>query len=137
MPPKDWKLRVYRGSLQEAAERKRCWFARETYGSVQDLVKAAAQGRYARWYVEAFIALRERREKRRNLTDLYRAVTDGTDDHWSRVTLPALWLLYCTERNTWRRSTEEEGAHPVNAMAKPLPANLKKIKGRPGQELSW
>jgi hypothetical protein len=115
MPPKDWKLRVYRGALLEAAEWKRSWFARETYGTVQELVKAAAQGRYARWYVEAFMGLRERRERRRNLTDLYRAVTDGTDDHWSRGTLSALWLLYCTERNTWRRSTEEEGAHLVNS----------------------
>ena len=108
MPPKGWKTQKYEKSLLEATEWKRQFFETTDFDSLQALVEAAAWGGSATPYVEAFLALGHRPERRHNCTELLLGLQEHPPPKWVARVASALWLVYNTEKNTWKAQDRDE-----------------------------
>ena len=115
MPPKGWKAAKLESSLSEAAEWKKLFFASKQFDRVEDLLAAAGRGEMAKVYVEAFLELGHRPRKRRTISDVVFASQQEVRPHWLVTLLSSLWLVYSTERNTWKEVAAEEATELANA----------------------
>jgi hypothetical protein len=104
------KLNRLGGSLLEAAVWKRGFFAAKKFETVEELVSSAAKGEEARGYVEAYLQLGHRPDRRRTVAQVHDAMMRQTKEHWLNRTLSGLWLLYRAERGMWKQDGGPEPA---------------------------